>query len=66
MSKAIDFDVPIEKFLPYLEHKSSKKLDGYVGNIGYATYASKEKGKLIYTRMKQKAEDVIKEYLAKL
>ncbi len=63
MSLAKDFDVPIEKFLPYLEHKSSKKITGYTGNIGYATYATKEKGKLIYSRMLKNLEDIIKKQI---
>ena len=65
MKSAKDFDVPIEKFLPYLEHKTAKKIDGYVGNIGYVTYATKEKGKLIYERMLKNLEEVIKKYLSK-
>ena len=65
MDKAKDFDVPIEKFLPYLEHKASKKLAGYTGNIGYSTYATKEKGKQIYERMMQNLEKIIKNKLTK-
>lgn len=63
MSVARDFDVPIEEFMPYLEHKEDKMINGYTGNIGYSTYASVEKGKIIYERMVNNLEDVIRKYM---
>lgn len=59
MSVAKDFDVPIDDFMPYLEHKKDEFIEGYVGNVGYPTYATKEKGKLIYERMMKALEEKI-------
>ena len=62
MSVAKDFDISIENFMPYLEHKVDTPIDGYIGNIGYSTLATKEKGKIIYERMIQNLENVIKKF----
>lgn len=62
MSVAMDFDIPIDNFMPYLEHKKDKPIEGYVGNVGYSTLATKEKGKIIYERMLENLENIIEEY----
>ena len=59
MSIAMDFDIPIDNFMPYLEHKKDKPIEGYVGNVGYSTLATKEKGKIIYERMLENLENII-------
>lgn len=63
MSVAKDFDISIETFMPYLEHEKDNQIDGYLGNIGYPTLATKEKGKIIYERMMENLENVIKKYI---
>ena len=60
MKVAKDFEVPIEEFMPFLEHSKKDGIDGYIGNIGHPTYASREKGKIIYERMISKLEEIIK------
>ena len=63
MNVAKDFDIPITTFMPYLEHKNDKPIEGYIGNVGYSTFATKEKGKVIYERMIKNLEDVVKKYI---
>ncbi|MBR3696945.1 MAG: creatininase family protein [Clostridia bacterium] len=60
MSVARDFDISIDIFMPYLEHKKTEVIDGYIGNVGYSTLATREKGKAIYERMLKNLENVIK------
>lgn len=60
MSVAKDFDISNDTFMPYLEHKKDAPIDGYIGNVGYSTFASREKGKIIYKRMIENLEKVIK------
>ena len=62
MDKAKDFDIAIEDFMPYLEHKRDDMVDGYIGNVGYSTIATKEKGKVIYERMMKNLESIIEKY----
>ncbi len=62
MNVVKDFDISMDKFMPYLEHKIDTQIDGYIGNVGYSTLATKEKGKIIYERMMQNLENVIDEY----
>ena len=31
--------------------ENEEKINGYIGNVGYPTFATKEKGKIIYERM---------------
>ena len=63
MNIAKDFDISIETFMPYLEHKVDTPINGYIGNAGYSTLATKEKGKIIYERMMQNLENIIKKYM---
>ena len=63
MSVAKDFDIPIDEFMPYLEHKRDDKIEGYIGNVGYSTFATKEKGKIIYERMMKNLEEKIDKFL---
>lgn len=63
MNVAKDFDIPITTFMPYLEHKNDKPIEGYIGNVGYSTFATKEKGKVIYERMIRNLEEVVKKYI---
>ena len=65
MKAAKDCDIPLDEFMPYLEHKIDTPIDGYIGNVGYSTLATKEKGKLIYERMFKNLENVIKMYIKK-
>ena len=59
MNVVKDFDISIDEFIPYLEHKRYDKVEGYIGNVGYSTFATKEKGKIIYERMMKNIENVI-------
>lgn len=63
MDVAKDFDISMDIFMPYLEHKTDTPIDGYIGNVGYSTLATKEKGKIIYERMMENLEKVIKKYM---
>ena len=63
MNVAKDFDIPITTFMPYLEHKNDKPIEGYIGNVGFSTFATKEKGKVIYERMIRNLEEVVKKYI---
>lgn len=63
MSVAKDFDISNEEFMPYLEHKKDQSIDNYIGNVGYSTYATKEKGKVIYDRMIKNVENIIKKHI---
>lgn len=63
MNVAKDFDISMDIFMPYLEHKVDEPIDGYIGNVGYSTLATREKGKIIYERMMIKLENVIKRKL---
>lgn len=48
MNAAKNFDISIEDFMPYLEHKKDEVIDGYIGNVGYSTFATKENRKHNY------------------
>ena len=62
MSVAKDFDISIDTFMPYLEHKVDTPINGYIGNVGFPTYATKEKGKEIFEKMILNLENVINKY----
>ena len=48
--------------MPYLEHKVDTPINGYIGNVGFPTYATKEKGKEIFEKMILNLENVINKY----
>lgn len=52
MEKIKECDIEYSDFEPYLFHKIEAQPTGYVGNLGYPSFASKEKGETILTRMK--------------
>jgi len=46
-----EHDIPYDDFKKYLFHKESNLPEGYVGNLGYPSYATKDKGSIIINRM---------------
>jgi creatinine amidohydrolase len=51
MESVREHDIQFEDFKKYLLHEESNLPDGYVGNLGYPSYAAKEKGRIIIDRM---------------
>jgi creatinine amidohydrolase len=47
-----DFETPFEDFQPYLMHEKTEAIEGSPGNQGYPSWASVEKGKELFSRMK--------------
>ena len=56
-----DFETPFEIFKDYLEHKNTEPIKGSPGCQGYPSMASKEKGRMIFYRMKKMALKWIRE-----
>lgn len=54
-SEIRDFEVPFEKFEPYLLHEKTEAIAGSPGNQGYPSFASAEKGKKLFALMKHHA-----------
>ena len=52
----------LDRKMAELEHKKDEVIDGYIGNVGYSTFATKEKGKIIYERMMKNLEGFIEKY----
>lgn len=50
-----DFETPFEDFRPYLMHEKTEAIEGSPGNQGYPSWASVEKGKELFSRMKAHA-----------
>ena len=50
-----DFETPFEDFRPYLMHEKTEAIEGSPGNQGYPSWASAEKGKELFSRMKTHA-----------
>jgi creatinine amidohydrolase/Fe(II)-dependent formamide hydrolase-like protein len=50
-----DFETPFEDFRPYLWHEKAEAIEGSPGNQGYPSWASAEKGKELWSRMKEHA-----------
>jgi creatinine amidohydrolase len=50
-----DFETPLEDFRPYLMHEKTEAIEGSPGNQGYPSWASAEKGKELFSRMKTHA-----------
>jgi len=46
-----EHDIPFEDFRKYLFHEDSSLPEGYAGNLGYPSYATKEKGNIFVNRM---------------
>ena len=59
VDKIEEYDIPIEKFMPYLMHNKDDRIENYVGCLGFPSSATREKGKIIVERMK---ELVVKQY----
>ena len=51
MESVREHDIQFEDFKKYLFHEESSLPEGYVGNLGYPSYATKEKGRIIVNRM---------------
>lgn len=56
-------DIPFELFNEYLFHEKTTKPENYIGSLGYPSYASKEKGVKIVTRMVDKMISETKNFL---
>jgi creatinine amidohydrolase len=54
-SEIKDFEMPFEKFKPYLLHEKTEAITGSPGNQGYPSYASAEKGEKLFALMKKNA-----------
>jgi creatinine amidohydrolase len=50
-----DFETPFEEFEPYLLHEKTGAIKGSPGNQGYPSWASADKGKALFSRMKAHA-----------
>lgn len=66
MNVAKDFDISMDIFMPYLEHKVDEPIDGYIGNVGYSTLATREKGKVIYEKNDDKIRKCYKKKIENL
>ncbi len=53
MDKVKEHDILFPDFKDYLYHKKEGQPNGYVGNLGYPSYATKEKGEEIIKRMRK-------------
>lgn len=51
MEKIKEYDIPFDEFKECLYHQTSAQLKGYVGCLGFPSYATKDKGKVIVGRM---------------
>jgi creatinine amidohydrolase/Fe(II)-dependent formamide hydrolase-like protein len=56
-----DFLTSMETFIDYLEHKRDEEIVGYNGCQGFPSYASPEKGKIIYERMLRRVSEKIEQ-----
>lgn len=59
VDKIEEYDIPIEKFITYLQHERNDKIENYVGCLGFPSNATKEKGEIIVSRMK---DLILKQY----
>ncbi len=50
-----DFETPFEEFRSYLWHEKTEAIEGSPGNQGYPSWASAEKGRELWSRMKEHA-----------
>jgi len=46
-----EHDISFEDFKKYLFHEESSLPEGYVGSLGYPSFATKDKGRKIIDRM---------------
>ena len=51
MESVREHDIPFDDFRKYLFHEDSNLPEGYVGSLGYPSFASKDKGSRIIKRM---------------
>jgi len=58
-----EHDIPHEAFKAYLSHESKDKPEGYAGCLGWPSYASEEKGRVIVDRMKNRALRLCKAFV---
>jgi creatinine amidohydrolase/Fe(II)-dependent formamide hydrolase-like protein len=49
-----EHDIPYSIFEDYLFHRKTDEPEGYVGNLGFPSAASAEKGKILVERMMAK------------
>ena len=57
MSSLREHDVPYTIFEDYLFHRIESEPDGYVGNLGFPSSASPDKGEILVERMTEKMLD---------
>jgi len=51
MESVQEHDIPFDDFRKYLYHEDSNLPEGYVGSLGYPSFAEKDKGSRILSRM---------------
>lgn len=52
VDKIEEYDIPIENFIPYLQHERDDRIENYVGCLGFPSKATKEKGETLVGRMR--------------
>ncbi len=64
MEKVVDTD-HLEDFREHMKNNRRFDINKYPGNLGYSSYATREKGERIMERLMQNIENQLKEILAK-
>jgi hypothetical protein len=59
-SRIEDYYASPKESKPRVEHKDTRPFKGCPGSVGFPSFATKEKGRLIVNRMKQKSLEWIK------
>lgn len=62
LHKIEEHDIPIKKFIGYLHHEKSDRIENYVGCLGFPSYATKEKGEKIVRRIEKLVLDLYQKY----
>lgn len=65
MEKIKEYDIEYTAFEPYLFHKIIEQPAGYAGSLGYPSFASREKGEAILSRMKDYMFNEYREFIKK-
>lgn len=63
MEKIKEYDIVYTDFEPYLFHKIIEQPAGYAGSLGYPSFASREKGEAILSRMKDYMFNEYREFI---
>lgn len=66
MEAVREHDIPFEEFKKYLFHEESSLPEGYVGSLGYPSFATKDKGNIIIDRMIDRMMSECADYLRPL